>query len=94
MNVLSYSYWKAVRITHDSTVITNLDLAAHEDYSLGSEKADRTGYWTRMFSTKTHANLFHERFFREHLKSVLNESLIFDRNVPGQLQLEQLSPAL
>lgn len=33
LNPFSYSFWRALRITHDGHVITNMDLAAHADYA-------------------------------------------------------------
>jgi hypothetical protein len=33
LNPFPFSYWRAVRITHDGNVILNMDLAAHEHYS-------------------------------------------------------------
>jgi MoaA/NifB/PqqE/SkfB family radical SAM enzyme len=83
MNVLSYSFWKAIRITHDSTIIGNLDLAAHEDYSLGANKPDRGGLWLQHFPGEAARN-FHSRFFAEHLHAVGNEARLFDRAIASQ----------
>lgn len=33
LNPFSYSYWRALRITHDGRVIRNMDLAAHARYA-------------------------------------------------------------
>ncbi len=88
MNVLSYSYWKAVRITHDSTVIDNLDLAAHEDYSIGATKADRQGLWAKSFPNQSNQK-FHSRFFAEHLKAIRDEAHIYDRAIPSQHRFQE-----
>ena len=88
MNVLSYSYWKAVRITHDSTVIDNLDLAAHEDYSIGATKADRQGLWAKSFPNRSNQK-FHSRFFTEHLKAIRNEAHLYDRAIPLQHRFQE-----
>jgi len=89
MNVLSYSYWKAVRVTHDSTVIANLDLAAHEDYSVGAEKADRLGFWKKDFPGEP-TRKFHSRFFTEHIKAIRDEVHLYDRGIPSQHKFQEL----
>lgn len=91
MNLLSYSYWKAVRITHDGTVIKNMDLAAHEDYNCGTEKADLNGNWAINFASHLNSHRFHSRFFGEHILSAAGESLIYERDVHEQLRSEQLT---
>jgi len=88
MNVLSYSFWKAVRITHDGTVIENLDLAAHEDYGTGAQKADTSGIWSRSFPTAD-AHAFHSRFFTEHIRAVKRESYLYDRALPTQVEFQK-----
>lgn len=36
LNPFPYSYWRALRITHDGRAILNMDLAAHPKYEIGS----------------------------------------------------------
>lgn len=36
LNPFAYSYWRAIRITHDGRVILNMDLAAHASYTSGA----------------------------------------------------------
>lgn len=88
MNLLSYSYWKAVRITHDGTVIRNLDLAAHEDYSVGAAKAGRETFWAKSFPGEAARN-FHSRFFVEHQQAAQDESHLYDRAIQSQYGFQE-----
>lgn len=43
LNPFSYSYWRALRITHDGKVILNMDLAAHADYAVSARPLSDVG---------------------------------------------------
>lgn len=83
MNVLSYSFWKAVRITHDGTVIENLDLAAHEDYSLGAKNFSKEPS-RKIFFPGGPSEKFHLRFFTEHVLAARDGAQLFERAIPSQ----------
>lgn len=40
LNPFSFSYWRACRITHDGSVLFNMDLAAHKNYAATSVRID------------------------------------------------------
>jgi hypothetical protein len=41
LNPFPYSYWRALRVTHDGKAIVNMDLAAHADYGVSAVDFDR-----------------------------------------------------
>jgi hypothetical protein len=79
-NFLSFSYWRALRITHDGTPIENLDLAAHPNYSIGTTRLDPG----RSASQSSLAYAFHAQFLKEHLENSTSRNALYDRNIAGQ----------
>lgn len=83
MNLFSYSFWRAIRITHDGTPISNLDLAAHPAYIKGEGQRNCNGTWSGWDHSLSRA--FHKAFLDEHLTMAHGEQRLFDRDVAGQL---------
>lgn len=80
MNFISFSFYRAVRITHDGVIVANLDLAAHPDYDKGQVHA--SGVCSRDDET---AITFHTSFLQQHRVIGEYPERLFDRDVGSQL---------
>lgn len=72
MNLLSFSYWRAVRITHDGAIVADMDMAAHAQYgqySTGRPFGDAVGL------------RFHEEFLARHSRGWADASRVYDREI-------------
>lgn len=88
LNPFSFSYFRAVRVTHDGTVIENMDLAAHENYRDGTRDLTRrlSVFCEPDFSEVSSA--FHNEFLEGHL-GPYRDSKPYDRALTAQHRAHQ-----
>ncbi|HRW61519.1 MAG TPA: radical SAM protein [Defluviicoccus sp.] len=87
MNFLSLSFWRALRVTHDGTVVENMDLAAHPGYASNTHHLsgrDRAWYFGGELSRV--GEQYHDWFFRRHACSQLAEDDAHYREVDVQYE--------
>ncbi len=94
MNFLSLSFWRALRVTHDGTVVENMDLAAHPGYASNTHHLSDAGHaWYLTGIPSRVGELYHDSFFRRHACSQLDEDDAHYREVDVQYE-EHLSGAV
>jgi len=81
INPFSFSYWRALRVTHDGRVIINMDLAAHADYAASALDLEALEP-PILASLGDTAQRFLADFIARHV--VLDQTPIFERGLAGQ----------
>lgn len=85
LNPFSYSYWRALRITHDGRVILNMDLAAHPQYAVSSRDLKDVGP-NLLPLMREAGGCFLQDFITRHLSKC--DEPAFERGLAGQLERE------
>ncbi len=83
LNPFPFSYWRALRVTHDGHAILNMDLAAHIAYSTGTiEYTDiDSDVFTKNFETGISIM---SAFIKQHIETSSHDAKLFERNLNGQ----------
>ena len=87
LNPFPYSYWRALRITHDGKVILNMDLAAHVQYGTNAPSFDAVR--ANVFENSVLAGQAVLKDFISRHMDEANVDSEFERNLAGQFERYQ-----